>query len=124
MRKILKIVSLLFLSVLVLFIAFYSPFIFQEGNPIPVLYGVVKVTTSGNSYVKVSEYKYIVKANAEDEKKLTDYLAQNGLMNTDRGGAALFFKDKQGKSYTATIRMYTHNFEILDFGNQQGLILP
>lgn len=119
-----KILIVLSLLLFISFLLLNSRMIFQEGNPLPILQGIVKLTTSEKSYVKVSAYKYIVKANAGDEKKLMDYLAQNDLKNTDRGGAALFFKDKQGKNYTATIRMYTRNYEILDFDKQDGLVLP
>ena len=95
-------------------------------NPRNFSYGIIKLSIAGDSYVKFDEKKYIVKANATDIKKLTDYLTQNDMVFVDQVGSGLLFKGKDGVSHTAIKRMYTTSFEIWDFSNQanQGLVLP
>ena len=66
----------------------------------------------------IDENKYILRSNNGDLEKLTEYLTKNNLIFVDREGSGLLFKDKTGKTYTASIRMYTSQFEILDFGKQ------
>jgi hypothetical protein len=118
-------VLLLLLGVLAVFL-FYSRSIFQEGNPIPVAYGVAKLSTTGASYTKLDEHKYLVKTNEKDIKKLFDYLAQHDLIYSDQQGAAYFFRSKNGKTYMAITRMFSTNFIVFDFSNSrnEGIILP
>lgn len=126
MTKRLKILVIALLLVLIIPFLIYSPTIFQEGNPLPIGYGIIKLFTTGDGYAKINEHKYIVKANEKDIKNLQDYLAKNNLAHVDQMGAAHVFKDKQGNSYTAISRMYSTAFEVWDFNNavNQGLILP
>ena len=126
MTKRLKILVLALLLVLIIPFFIYSPTIFQEGNPLPVGYGIIKSLVTRDGYAKIDKNKYIVKAEAKDIQKLKDYLAQNQIVHVDQLGAAHFFKDKQGNSYTAISRMYSTAFQVWDFNNSvnQGLILP
>src|SRR6266700_4561410 len=111
MKFITGLIILVILGTVLLFI-FFSPTIFQEGNPIPVAIGIAKITTTGNTYAKIDEHKYIVKANTQDIKKLTDYLAQHDLVYSDQEGSAYFFKSKNGKTYIAMAKMFSSSFEI------------
>jgi hypothetical protein len=124
-KYVMPLVLLLLLGVVVVFL-FYSRSIFQEGNPLPVLYGVVKLSTTEASYTKIDEHKYLVKANAKDVKGFLDYLAQHELVYTDQQGAAYFFKSKNGKTYMAISRMFSTSYGVFDFSNtrNEGLTLP
>lgn len=104
----------------------YSPTIFQEGNPLPVGYAIIKLFATGDGYAKIDEHKYIVRAEANDIQKLKGYLAQHNIVHADQMGAAHFFNDKQNNSYTAISRMYSTAFQVWDFNNSanQGLKLP
>ena len=121
-----KKIIIFFLIVLVGILLLFSSTIFQEGNPIPVANGIIQLSFAGKSYVKLDQHKYIVKANAKDIKKLTDYLTQNKLVYVDQMGAGLLFRGKDGENYTAIKKMYTTSFEIWDFDHQiePGLVLP
>jgi hypothetical protein len=126
MIKYLKVLVILILLVLAILFLIFSPTIFQEGNAIPVAKGIITISLTGNSYSKVDEHKYIVKANVKESKKFIDYLAQNNLEFVDQMGAGVIFKGKNGTQYIAIRRMYTTFFEIWDFNNQTkpGLVLP
>jgi hypothetical protein len=121
-----KVLAILISLVLAILFFIFSPTIFQEGNPIPVAKGIITISLTENSYSKIDEYKYVVKANGKENKKFLDYLAQNNLEFVDQMGGAVIFKGKNGAKYTAIKRMYTTSFEIWDFNNQArpGLILP
>lgn len=114
------------LIIFILFFVLNSPSIFQEGNPLPVVYGIIKLSLTEDGFTKIDEHKYIVKANTNDIQKLKDYLAKNNLVYFDQLGAIYFVKDKNGKRYMATLKMYSTYFMIWDFSNQtnQGLVLP
>ena len=114
MAKTLRIVGFLLLSILLLFFIIYSPVIFQEGNPIPVAYGIVSISVIHLPFVKIGTSKYLIRANEEDSQKLIEYLARNNMIFVDRMGSGWLFKDKTGKRYTAESRMYSTYFEILD----------
>jgi hypothetical protein len=121
-----KILGVLLLLGLVILFSLNISSVFQEGNPIPVAYGIIGLTITGNGYAKVDEHKYIVRANEKDAKKLKDYLAQRHMVYADQMGAGIFFKGQHGENYSATIRMYSVYFEIWDFSNQinHGFALP
>jgi hypothetical protein len=114
-KRIVKTTILSSFFILAVFLVFYSPVIFQEGNPLPVAYGIIKLSTTKERFIKLDEHKYIFRSNTEDLKALTDYLAQNGLEFIDRAGSGFLFRDKSGKTHTALTRMYSGQFEILDF---------
>lgn len=117
MSKRLNVLIIVLFSILIIPFLVFSPTIFQEGNPLPVMSGIMKLSMTGEGYAKINEHKYIVRANEKDIKKLEDYLAQNNLVHAEQMGSAHLFKDKNGKTYTAISRMYTTSFEIWDFSN-------
>jgi hypothetical protein len=114
-KKILNYTALVIVCFAIIFLLLFSPTIFQEGNPLPVVYGLITLDTTETPFVKINQNKYIFRANNGDFEKLTEYLRKNNLLVVDREGAGLLFKDKNGQNHTASIRMYTSQFEILDF---------
>ena len=117
-KKIIKVTGLITLLFIALGLMLFSTIIFQEGNPLPISYGIVKLYITKDTFAKIDENKYIFRANNGDLEKLTDYLTKNDLIFVDREGSGLLFKDKAGQIHTASIRMYTNQFEILDFGKR------
>ncbi|HSW89119.1 MAG TPA: hypothetical protein VLG12_08195 [Candidatus Saccharimonadales bacterium] len=117
-KKALEISGLILFSILLLFFILYSPVIFQEGNPLPIAYGLGKITLTQAAFVKINTNTYLVRANDKDFTKLIEYLAKNNIFFVDRMGSGWFFKNKSGKRYTAESRMYSTHFEIFDFGKQ------
>ncbi len=111
------------LLIVVIFIE-RSPMIFQEGNPLPVAYGIIKLSLTGDGYGKIDNFKYIVGTNEKDIQKFKDYLAKNKLVQVDQMGAGYFFKDKNGERITAEARMYSTKFMIFDFSGPSGFVLP
>lgn len=124
MRKFLKTIVIISLIFFFSLLIIYAPSIFQEGNPLPVVYGILKLSITKDEYVKIDDHKYITTTKGDAVNNLKEYLARNNLTHTEQLGAAHFFKNN--KQYIAETRMYSKNFMIWDFSNpiNQGLILP
>src|SRR5205085_1213353 len=103
--KYIKMLLIFIVLIFALLLVFFSATIFQEGNPIPVVIGIAKITMTGNPYAKIDENKYIVRANETDVKKLTGYLSEHNVIYTERAGSGYLFRNKQGKTYPASERM-------------------
>ncbi len=126
MKKKLKIAVIVFVFFLLAIFLERSSMIFQEGNPLPVAYAIIKLSMSENGYTKIDEYKYITYSKASDIKNLEYYLRKNNIIHVDQMGSGHIYKDKDGKRYTAEARMYSTAFMIWDFSYsvKQGLHLP
>lgn len=75
--------------VLLLFSAYIWPVIFQEGNPLPILWGLILLELTGRNLVAVADYKLIQKVGPETA--LSEYLAGYGWRLKDRLGAGIFY---------------------------------
>lgn len=64
-------------------------YLFQEGNPLPVLWAIIKLELTDADIVQFTKNKFIQKAGSESP--LTDYLAEQGWTFKDRLGAGIFY---------------------------------
>ncbi|MEW6663423.1 MAG: hypothetical protein ACOY9Y_07715 [Bacillota bacterium] len=101
-------------TVLVLVVAIFNIkilYLFQEGNPLPVLWGIIKLELTDANIVPFAEYKLIQKAGPETP--LTNYLAERGWTFKDRLGAGIFYK-KDNTSLFVKTRMFTRYYVIYE----------
>ncbi len=88
------------------------PVIFQEGNPIPVFFGIMAIELTGRDIVPIPELKMIQKAGEEDH--LSSYLAQREWLFADRLGSGIIYK-RNGEQLNVISRMYTERYMIYEF---------
>jgi len=109
-----KILFIVFPIILVLgvFIIFYSPLIFQEGNPWPQIKGIARLNFSNKDVVKldIGENKYITKSN--DPEIIKSFMKDKGYDFTEQMGSGYLFKSDAGASAVATHRYYSRYYSL------------
>ncbi len=110
-KKILFIISLIIL-VLGAFIIFYTPVIFQEGNPWPQIKGIAELTFCNKDVVKldIGENKYITKSN--NSELINSFMKEKNYDFTEQMGSAYLFKSDSGASAVATHRYYSRFYSL------------
>jgi len=105
---------ILVLIVLALVVAIFNIkilYLFQEGNPFPVLWGIIKLEFTDANIVPFAEDKLIQKDGPETP--LTDYLAERGWTFKDRLGAGIFYK-KDNADLFVKARMLTRYYVVYE----------
>ena len=99
--------------IFVLAILLYKPVIFQEGNPAPLLKGVIQLNFSRDKIVKLDMNgdKYLTKSK-NDQETLVNLLKNQGYEFIDQMGSGYFFKDKNNNVLLATHRYYSRFYSI------------
>ncbi len=97
------------------------PALCQEGNPLPLLAGVLQLEMSGQRIVLIHHERLLLMQKAsEDASPLTDYLAAVGWQFSERLGSALFYtRDETVLSVHA--RQFTRRYVIYEL---DGNLLP
>lgn len=110
-KKILLILSFIVL-VVGIFIIFYSPTIFQEGNPWPQIKGIVQLNFGNKDIVKldVGENKYITKSDSPEIIK--SFLEEKGYNFEEQMGSAYLFKSQTGVIAVATHKYYSRYYSL------------
>ncbi|MFW0838136.1 MAG: hypothetical protein ACKKL5_04000 [Candidatus Komeilibacteria bacterium] len=110
-KKALLLISIIILA-LGVFLVFYSPIIFQEGNPWPQIKGILKLNFSNNEVVKlnIGENKYITKGN--NPEIIKSFMKGRGYDFTEQMGAGYLFKTDSGASAVATHRYYSRFYSL------------
>jgi hypothetical protein len=110
-KKILLLISLIIL-VLGVFIIFYSPVVFQEGNPWPQIKGIVQLNFGKKDVVKLSigENKYITKS--DNPEIIKSFMKDKGYDFTEQMGSGYLFKSPAGISAVATHRYYSRYYSL------------
>jgi|SRR3989339_604095 len=110
-KKVLLIIFLFILAVGV-FITFYTPVIFQEGNPWPQIKGIVRLNFGNKDVVKldIGENKYITKS--DNPEIIKSFMKEKGYDFTEQMGSGYFFKSPTGQSAVATHRYYSRYYSL------------
>jgi len=110
-KKILLLVSVTIL-LLGIFMFFYSPVIFQEGNPGPQIKGIAQLTFSDKDIVKldVGENKYITKSN--NSEIIKSLMREKGYDFTEQLGSAYLFESPTRTSAVAYHRYYSRYYSL------------
>jgi hypothetical protein len=86
-------------------------YLFQEGNPFPVLWGIIKLELTDANIVPIAEDKLIQKEGPETP--LTDYLSEQGWAFKDRLGAGIFYAKDNANLYVEA-RMFTRYYVVYE----------
>jgi len=125
-----KVAIIFFSAISILLIAFftYKDVIYQEGDPLPVIKGIVQLNSK--SYAKISDnpLKFITKTN--DKSELFSYIEkENNVKFTDQMGAGYIFNgpDKNviliSKHYTRFYQVWKYTETIKDSNEEINSIL-
>lgn len=108
---------LIFLGLLIVIsvsvVLLYRPVIFQEGNPTPLIKGVIRLNLTQDKIVKLDMDgdKYLTKSK-KGEEVLAGLLKNQGYEFIDQMGSGYFFKDKDDNAVIATQRHYSRFYSI------------
>lgn len=115
MKKINKKLFIAGLSVLLIGLFFYTfrPVIFQEGNPTPLIIGIVKLNLTDQKIVKLNMAgeKYLTKSSI-GKKILIDKLNDQGYKFIEQMGSGYFFRDDEFNGLIATHKYYSRFFSL------------
>lgn len=107
-----------FFSVAVIFIfiffscMIFGPTLFQEGNPLPILQGIIRLQLVDDNVVQISKNteRYMTKTESGEEAFIV-FMKSKGFTFKEQFGAGFVF-EKQGDSITVLCRSYSRYFKI------------
>jgi hypothetical protein len=101
------------LAALVLIFFLYQPVIFQEGNPGPLLKGIMRLNFTQDKIIKLEMDgdRYLTKSR-NGQETLLSLVNEQGYEFTDQLGSGYFFKDKDDNALLATHRYYSRFYSI------------
>ncbi|NLT94462.1 MAG: hypothetical protein GXW85_02835 [Clostridia bacterium] len=111
-KKPLVILSLLILFFLVLGLVLYWPIIFQEGNPLPIVQGIVRLQLSEEKIIAIDSERYLTKTEDSNEA-IISFMESKGWVFKDRLGSGYVF-EKQENLLTIVGRQYSRFFRIFN----------
>ena len=116
--KKLKIIFLAIIGVILLSFFLYSPVIFQEGNPIPLLNGAIRLSVGSQDIVKLdhSEGRYLTKSK-NDKDILVKMLEGDGYRFIEQLGSGYVFRSDNFDILTVTRRQYSRFYSIWTMGD-------
>lgn len=94
-----------------------SPALFQEGNPIPVFKGMMKLSLNQDKIVQISDSpkKYISKTNI-GENLLIKLLEKESWKFDEQLGAGYLFSKDENKLVVTSVQ-YTRKYKVWKFGD-------
>jgi len=110
-RKTTVVLVLIVLALVIAILNIKILYFFQEGNPLPVLWGIIKLEFTDANIVPFAENKLIQKAGPETP--LTDYLAERGWTFKDRLGGGIFYT-KDNNDLLLKARMLTRYYVVYE----------
>ncbi len=110
-KKNLFLISSIFLATGI-FVFFYSPVIFQEGNPWPQIKGIAQLTLGGSDMAKLSDSdnKYLTKSK-EGGDSVDSFLKNKGYEFVEQMGSGYFYKSPD-RDIIMTRRQYSRFYVI------------
>ena len=110
-KKVLFIASLIIL-LLGVFILFYSPVIFQEGNPWPEIKGIIQLKFSDADIVQLSGSDNKFMTESKNGMMIHNFMKTKGYEFTEQMGSGYFFKSPTGQSAVATHKYYGRYYSL------------
>lgn len=110
MIKKVTIILFLLISIMLIFFLAYKDIIYQEGDPLPVIKGIIQLNSK--SYAKISDdpIKFITKTN--DKNELFDYIEkENNVKFEEQLGAGYIF-DGPEKNVILISNQYTRFYQV------------
>ena len=122
MNKIKIIILGLIVLVFLLFFYSFSPVIFQEGNPIPLVRGIVELNFSQNDIVALDEKegKFLTKSK-NGKEILIEKLNNQGYEFVGQMGSGYLFKKNQLDKLIATHKYYSQFYSIWSLTKSENI---
>lgn len=112
-----KIVLILFVVILAFGFIIIYPVLFQEGNPLPILKGIAKLSFNEDEIVKISDspQRYISKTD-RGKSPIIDLMSQESWEFEDQMGSGyIFYKNGNRKNVSSV--QYTKKYIIWELPN-------
>lgn len=98
------------------FVTSFGSALFQEGNPIPLLYSAMKLQLSDHNYQQFSKTDTRIRYLSEitgnsDYQVVKDFMQSKGWKYQEQMGSGLIFS-KNGEDAIVVVRQYSSNFFI------------
>ncbi|PIT87998.1 MAG: hypothetical protein COU29_04285 [Candidatus Magasanikbacteria bacterium CG10_big_fil_rev_8_21_14_0_10_36_32] len=116
-KKLLIVIPILTLTILLsASLIFYGPIIFQEGNPLPQLNGIIRLNFGSEKIIKLDtkENKYITK-NKTGRDEIIKLMENKNYQFVEQLGSGYLFQTPTNKSFVITRRQYTQYYSIWKF---------
>ena len=110
-KKVLFIASLIIL-LLGVFILFYFPVIFQEGNPWPQIKGIIQLKFSDADIVQLSGSDNKFMTESKNGMVIHNFMKTKGYEFTEQMGSGYFFKSPTGQSAIAIHKYYSRYYSL------------
>jgi hypothetical protein len=111
MRKKPLIIGIIVVFVLIISsFAAYSPAIFQEGNPMAVAKGIMRLKLSDEKIVPIDSQRYITRTQGSNDI-IISFMKDKGWSFKEQLGAGFIF-EKQANSLIVVSRQYSKYFRI------------
>lgn len=112
-----KIFLIMLLAILIIGILIIYPILFQEGNPIPIIKGIIGLSSSNNDIVKISDEpkRYITKI-IKDNTPIIELMDNEGWKFDDQAGSGYIFSKDDNIIVVSSVQ-YTKNYRIWKIPN-------
>ncbi len=108
---------------LLLFII-YSPVIFQEGNPLPELRGIISLTFKQNDLVQISVNPTVYMTKSSDGKKIIiNFMKSRGSGFKEQMGSGYMFENPDGKKIMIIHRQYSRFYSLWKFSEDAEKVI-
>lgn len=121
-NKKLKITLFVIVGFILLSFYFYSSIIFQEGNPIPLFKGMVKLNITSQNIIKLDldEEKYLTKSK-NGQNTLENKLKENNYRFIEQLGSGYLFRNDNFDMLIVTRRQYSRLYSIWAIGESRNI---
>lgn len=121
-NKKLKITFLAITGIIILSFYFYSPIIFQEGNPVPLFKAIIKLNASSQDIIKLGlgDEKYLTKSK-NGEEILINKLKENNYRFIEQMGSGYLFRNNNLDILTATKKQYSRFYSVWTIGESRNI---
>ncbi len=101
------------IAIFILVVLFYSPIIFQEGNPTPLAKGIIRLNFTQDKIIKLDMNggRYLTKSN-NGQEVIKLYMNDNGYNFIEQMGSGYFFQSITGESAVATHKHYSRFYSL------------
>jgi hypothetical protein len=101
------------LAVLALALWLYKSVIFQEGNPAPLVRGIIQLNFTPDKIVKLAMAgdKYLTKSK-NGQEIIKDFMQDKGYEFTEQMGSGYFFKLSNGKGAITIHKYYSRYYSL------------
>lgn len=114
-KKILALILILFIAILLI----YGKTLYQEGNPLPILYGILKLNFTNENIAQIPQNsnKYITRSkNGVDSVK--QFMKEKDYTLVEQMGAGYEFTKSDGQTILITHRYYSKFYDIWNLSSQ------